>query len=72
MGQGNSAEPDSNTGGDPRRGSASRKTSSVVKTCYYELLAVTRDATQDEYVYAPPLHFFSFFFSPLSTILKSI
>lgn len=50
MGQGSSAQPDFDAGGGTRGGSTSRETSGAVKTCYYELLAVARDATQDEYV----------------------
>lgn len=50
MGQGSSAEPEPNTGGGAQGGSAS----GLVKTCYYELLAVARDATQDEYIGGHP------------------
>lgn len=50
MGQGSSAKLDSDTAGGNQGGSTSRETSGAVKTCYYELLAVARDATQDEYV----------------------
>lgn len=49
MGQGSSAESDPS-------GAAAPET--TVKTCYYELLGVARDATQDEY--ARPSFSFSF------------
>jgi hypothetical protein len=46
MGQGSSAESDPS-------GAAAPET--TVKTCYYELLGVARDATQDEYAALFPL-----------------
>ena len=52
MGQGASA----NAGFSDDEGEIGSRSGTAVKTCYYELLAVPRDATQDEYVWRAQSH----------------
>lgn len=64
MGQGASA----NAGFSDGEGDIGSGSGATVKTCYYELLAVPRDATQDEYVCepkSPPRHI-----TPLSKLFS--